>query len=193
VSSEERSVSSLRELTDPLAMRAIAHPVRLSLLEALTREGPLTATEAGELIGENPATCSFHFRQLAKYGFVEEAGSGPGRRRPWKLAHVGLRFTDMHEDAETAVAATALERTLRARHLARMDAAMQERHSYPPEWREATGQSQFLLYLTPEEMKALDSEITEALFRYRDRLTDHSKRPKGSRAVEVLLFGYLAD
>lgn len=52
----------------------MAHPVRVALLEALSLQGPMTATEAGERIGESPTTCSFHLRQLAKYGFVEEAG-----------------------------------------------------------------------------------------------------------------------
>ena len=66
-------------------MRALAHPVRLALLEALTDAGQLTATEAGERVGESPANTSFHLRQLAKYGFVEEAEGGTGRRRPWKL------------------------------------------------------------------------------------------------------------
>ena len=60
-----------RKLTDPRAMRAVAHPIRIALLEVLGSEGPLTATEAGELIGESPTTCSFHLRQLAKYGFIE--------------------------------------------------------------------------------------------------------------------------
>lgn len=56
-------------------------PVRLALLEVLTFRGPLTATEAGQLIEESPTTCSFHLRQLAKYGFVEEGWGGAGRRR----------------------------------------------------------------------------------------------------------------
>lgn len=60
-------------------MRALAHPVRSSLLELLIIDGPITATEAGERLGESPTTCSFHLRQLARYGFVEEAGGGPGR------------------------------------------------------------------------------------------------------------------
>jgi predicted ArsR family transcriptional regulator len=60
-------------------MRAVAHPVRLALLEALAQHQPMTATQAGEAIGESPTTCSFHLRMLAKYGVVEEAGSGPGR------------------------------------------------------------------------------------------------------------------
>src|SRR5215469_15363463 len=111
-----------RELTDPRTMRAITHPVRLALLEALTLEGPLTATRAAEIIGESPTTCSFHFRQLAKYGFVEEAGGGPGRLRPWRLSHRGISFTDLHDDPETAIATRALDRMLRARFVARMQA-----------------------------------------------------------------------
>ena len=78
-----------RELTDPKAMRALAHPVRLALLEAFADTETLTATEAGERVGESPANASFHLRQLAKYGFVEEAEGGTGRRRPWKLKQQG--------------------------------------------------------------------------------------------------------
>ena len=78
-----------RELTDPKAMRALAHPVRLALLEAFADTDTLTATEAGERVGESPANASFHLRQLAKYGFVEEADGGTGRRRPWKLKKGG--------------------------------------------------------------------------------------------------------
>ena len=73
-----------RRLTDPRAMRAVAHPVRIALLEVLGTEGPLTATQAGELIGESPTTCSFHLRQLAKYGFIEEVAGVAGRKRPWR-------------------------------------------------------------------------------------------------------------
>ena len=63
-------------------------------------EGPLTATQAGELIGEPPNTCSFHFRQLARYGFVEEAGPAPGRSRPWRLTTLRMHYTDLHEDPD---------------------------------------------------------------------------------------------
>ena len=97
-----------RELTDPRTMRALAHPVRLALLEALIHHGQLTATEAAEHVGESPSNCSFHLRQLAKYGFVEEAEGGAGRRRPWRAVTIGTRFTDVHEDTETALAAGAL-------------------------------------------------------------------------------------
>src|SRR3954454_13212914 len=107
------------EVTDPKAMRALAHPVRIALLEALTVHAQLTATEAGEIVGESPANTSFHLRQLAKYGFVEEAGSGAGRRRPWRRKQLGMRFTEVHDDPETAAAARELSRTWSHRYLER--------------------------------------------------------------------------
>src|SRR3954468_4033452 len=72
------------ELTDPRAMRAYAHPVRLALVGLVRRPGPLTATQAAARLGESSGTTSFHLRQLAKYGFCEEAGGGKGREKPWR-------------------------------------------------------------------------------------------------------------
>ena len=61
-------------------------------------------------MGESPANTSFHLRQLAKYGYVEEAEGGTGRRRPWKRKHLGMRFSEVHADPETAAAARELSR-----------------------------------------------------------------------------------
>jgi predicted ArsR family transcriptional regulator len=171
-------------------MRAMAHPVRLALLEALGLEGPLTATSAAEVIGESPTTCSFHFRQLAKYGFVEQAATGPGRMRSWRLTRVGTHFTDVHEDPETQIAARALARTLRERSFARLQAYFEERSSYPVRWQEVTGSSDFTLHVTPDELRALDEEITAILHRYRVRIADPERRPADSLPIEVLLFAY---
>ena len=68
------------EVRDPKAMRALAHPLRMQLIEAIGQSDTrtLTATQASELLGESPANCAFHLRTLAKYGFVEEAGGGRG-------------------------------------------------------------------------------------------------------------------
>lgn len=180
----------LREVTDARAMRAITHPVRQALLEVLGLEGSLTATQAGELIGEPPNTCSFHFRQLAKYGFVEEAGKGPGRNRPWRLTGTGMRFTDVHQDAETTMAARALDRMLRERYFSRLQAFYDTRGSYPGQWQETTGGSQYILHVTPDELRALDEQISAILLGYRDRIADPALRPDGSLPVEVLLFAY---
>jgi DNA-binding transcriptional ArsR family regulator len=179
-----------RELTDPRAMRAMAHPVRLALLDALLIEGPLTATRASELIGEPPNTCSFHLRQLAKYGFVEEAGGGRGRNRPWRLTGFAMHFTDVHEDPAARLAARSLDRVLRERYFARLQAFYANRSAYPWEWKEVTGGSQFLLHVSPDELRAVDEEITAILDRYRERISNPNLRAPDSLPVEVLLFAY---
>jgi DNA-binding Lrp family transcriptional regulator len=182
--------SEPRELTDPKTLRALTHPVRLALLEILTLEGPLTATEAGELIGESPTTCSFHFRQLAKYGFVEEAGHGPGRQRPWKLVHIGMRFSDVNDDPEMSVAAKTLERMMIDRAFGRLQNFYNTRSSYPKEWQENSGSYENILHVTVEELKKVEEECSAIFMRFRDRLADPSLRPPDSLPVEILLFGF---
>lgn len=63
-------------------MRALAHPVRLALIEILGVTRTLTTAQVSEMLGESPANCAFHLRTLDKYGFVREAGGGRGRERP---------------------------------------------------------------------------------------------------------------
>src|SRR5579862_6470379 len=139
-------VSELRDINDPKTLRALTHPVRLALLEALALEGPLTATAAGELIGESPTTCSFHFRQLAKYGFVEEADTGPGRLRPWKIINVGMRFSDVTEDQETSVAAKSLERMVFDRAMSRLASYLSTKGEFPMVWQEASQNIETILW-----------------------------------------------
>src|SRR6202035_2055218 len=88
---------SVKRLTDPRALPALAHPTRLSLIGLLRRDSPMTATRAGQLLGESSDSCSFHLRQLAKYGLVEEAGGGHGRQRPGRAT---AQFTSWPDVAE---------------------------------------------------------------------------------------------
>jgi DNA-binding transcriptional ArsR family regulator len=181
----------LREISDARTFRALGHPVRLALIETLAVEGPLTATEAGERIGESPTTCSFHLRQLARYGFVEEAGGGKGRARPWRLSGGYLEFSSVHEDPETEVAATALAGLLRERRLERYRTWLETRASYPREWRQAANEGDYLFWLTPDELDELNRELVEMLIaRGSERLTDASSRPAGALPVELLLLAY---
>ena len=179
-----------RKLTDPRAMRAVAHPVRIALLEVLGTEGPLTATQAGELIGESPTTCSFHLRQLAKYGFIEEVAGVAGRKRPWRLVHTGLTFSDVSEDPETRLAATALTRVLHSFYLDRLKEGLALRRDTPTEWQKATGASEFLLYVTVEELHELDEQMNALVKPFVERIGNPKKRPKGAAPIEVLFFAY---
>jgi DNA-binding transcriptional ArsR family regulator len=181
----------LREVSDAQTFRALGHPVRLALLEALVIEGPLTATEAAERIGESPTTCSFHLRQLARYGFVEEAGGGKGRARPWRLSTIGMQSASVHDDPETEIAAAALAGLTRERQLKRYRTWLDTRASYPKEWREAANEGDYLFWLTPEELAELNRELAEILIPLaRERLTEPGSRPAGAVPVELLLFTY---
>ena len=153
-------------------------------MEALNHHGALTATQAAEHVGESPSNCSFHLRQLAKYGFVEEAEGGTGRQRPWRVVNVGMRFSDVQEDAEAAMAAGALARVVQDRWLARARVGMEQRKDLPEEWRAVTGSDQMTLYVTPAEMKAINDHMIDLLASYRERIADPAKRPEGSRPIE---------
>jgi DNA-binding transcriptional ArsR family regulator len=181
----------LRRITDARTMRALAHPVRIALLEELVLGGALTATELGERIGESPTTCSFHLRQLAKYGFVEEAGGGKGRARPWRLTSIGISFAAPQDDPAAEIAAGTLSRLVRERQLGRYWRWAETRGTYPWAWRDASTDSEYLFYLTADELKALNRELHDLLMpRFRDRLADPAVRPAGSVPVELLLFSY---
>jgi DNA-binding transcriptional ArsR family regulator len=81
------------EISDPKAIRALAHPLRLDLLDLVGTAGPVTAAQCGRILGVSQASCSFHLRQLAKYGFVEDAGPGADRReRQWRMPDPRLRL-----------------------------------------------------------------------------------------------------
>jgi len=183
-----------RQLTVPRELRALAHPARLALREALAEHGPLTATEAAEHVGESPSSCSWHLRQLAKFGFVEEAGSASGRRRPWRPTAYGLSFiVDDTQDPETQAAGRALERLFADRYLDRAARALRARASLPTAWQRATGTQQFVLHVTAEELAALNEEVMAVLTRYHDRVADPARRPADARTVDAVLFTYLRD
>ncbi len=182
--------TDLRRVSDAKTMRALSHPVRLALIESLSVDGPLTATEASERIGESPTTCSFHLRQLARYGFVEEAGSGPGRNRPWKMTSIGMTISASDSDREADTALSVLRRLFRERYFSRLQAWEETRGTYPKEWQDASNESEYVLWVTPEEAKSVVNEVFSTLIRFQDRLAHPELRPEGSMPVEALTFFY---
>jgi DNA-binding transcriptional ArsR family regulator len=181
----------LRKVDDARTLRALAHPVRIELLEALSLGGAMTATELGDQIGESPTTCSFHLRQLAKYGFVEEAGGGKGRARPWRMTSIGMQVSNTHDDPETEIAASTLFRLIRERQLNRYQTWLDTKATYPRQWRDAAEDSELVLYLTAEELKQLNDELLALVqSRFVERLTEPSLRPADAVPVEMLIFSY---
>ena len=182
--------SERQTLSDAGRLRALTHPVRIALLRELMLYGPLTATEASELIGEARVTCSFHFRQLAKYGVVEEAGGGKGRARRWRMTTTGLSVT-AREDLASQLAEDALLRMVRQQQIDRYWTWLNTRSRYPRRWKDAAQDSEYVFHLTVEELEQLSTDLDSILMPlFQKRMADPSKRPAGSVPVQLLLLSH---
>jgi DNA-binding transcriptional ArsR family regulator len=173
------------ELTDPVALRAFAHPIRLALMGLLRREGPLTATQAANLLGESVPTCSFHLRQMAKYGLVERAEGADAREKPWRATALVTRWGGSTDDPEVRAAEDQLNAVIMRGYFDRAVAWLRRRDNDPPEWRAVTGAGDALLFLTAEELGELMRRQEDIAAEYRARQTDPSLRPPGARAVSI--------
>jgi DNA-binding transcriptional ArsR family regulator len=178
-------------IKDPQAIRAMAHPVRLSLLELLAHAGTLTATQASEVLGESPANCAFHLRTLAKYGFVEEAGGGRGRERPWRRTHVAYNFAEATAgNPEYSAAVHALTDMVFSERLDVARATLAARGQWPDDWQGALGESEMVMYLTPAEAREFNDDLVKLFSRHQDRLDHPERRPQDALPVEFLSLTY---
>jgi DNA-binding transcriptional ArsR family regulator len=179
---------SVRRLRDARELKALAHPVRMRLQRALYDRGSATATELAEMIGESPANCSWHLRQLAKYGFVEEAGGGTGRNRPWRPVARPLSWSEGDETGEVAAAGDHLSSMFHEQEFA----GLRDWHTWwrtdPPEWREAANFTQSLAWLTAGELAELNEALVEVVMRYGERVRDPAERPPEARQVRIFAF-----
>src|ERR1700712_96327 len=70
---------------DLVALKALAHPLRVEIFDALSTYGSFTASGLAERLGESSGATSYHLRQLEKHGFVREVdGKGTARERWWE-------------------------------------------------------------------------------------------------------------
>ena len=178
-----RSVTRLR---DPRALRALAHPTRLSLVGLLRVEGPLTATRAAQLLGESSASMSFHLRQLAKYGLVEEAGGGKGRERPWRATAMFTNLPDVAENPDVAVAADLLTSVIADRYFEDLMRWLEARQAEPQEWQRVAQFGDTFLYVTPDELAALSEQTQQMMDQFIDRQAHPELRPPDARLVTYL-------
>jgi DNA-binding transcriptional ArsR family regulator len=179
----------LRRMRDANMVRALAHPSRIRLMEELAFSGPMTATELAGRVGESAANCSWHLRQLARYGFVEEAGGGAGRRRPWQVVLQRNEWQQEPDDAELAAAGNAAANVILSRELEALDAWRAAEHASSPEWRDVPFITQSMGWLTAEELTQAGKEITAVVTRYLHRVNDPASRPAGGRPIRFMAWG----
>jgi len=175
------------DVTDPMAIRALAHPLRLDLLELLGMAGPTTAAQCGRVLGVPQANCSFHLRQLAKYGFVEYAGPGRDRReRLWRVTEFNLRLRsgDAATEAVTGELGTVYLKRLLQEILDHAERARDE----SPDWRDTGGMTAGIALLSAAEYAEIYEQWLALVQPYFDRAEGAGlKLPQGQRYVRYLL------
>jgi DNA-binding transcriptional ArsR family regulator len=177
---------TVKQLTDPKALRALAHPIRLRLLGQLRIHGQLTATQAGELLGESSASCSFHLRQLAKYGLVEESGGGHGRERPWRATTMFTSWPEVADDPKVDAAADLLRGVIAEYYMASLMRWLEVRPDEPEEWQQAAQFGDTAIYVTAAELTELAERIRALVDAYLARHSDPALRPPDARLVSYL-------
>ncbi|WP_313750301.1 helix-turn-helix domain-containing protein [Streptomyces parvus] len=176
----------LDPVQDGAALKALTHPLRLTLLGLLRQHGPATASELAVRTGESSASTSYHLRVLAKYAFVAEADHRDSRERRWKSLHDVTSWSNeaMHRSPGGSVILSVLRR----RQVEHLQQSL-DRHEadlasgrLSEEWQEPSGVSDLMPRLTPESL----AELWEVLRAKTAELT--ARDAEDPRAEQVVLF-----
>jgi DNA-binding transcriptional ArsR family regulator len=155
---------------DPRMLRAIAHPLRASLLYELYARGSATATDLAEAVGQPVNSVSFHLRQLAKYGLIEDdpdAAGADGRQRWWRPAMAeGLRVSD-RELSQTKEGRAGLE-VFRRNVVAHWQALVARFFAHHEDTGEVWASSDVPMLLSDEEAKACNTEVLAVLRKWHE-------------------------
>lgn len=168
-------------VTDPERIRALAHPIRLELLDFLKDTTEATATECAAHVRESVASCSFHLRMLEKYGYIERA-ERRGREKPWRVREREVTF-DARPDSEvpgSLLAVQELASLAVTREADRVSRFLSQAGDEPDEWVQASTVTTGSFWVTAEELAELSREIQDLLDRFSER-TDPAARPDGAR------------
>ncbi len=176
-----------RRVDDIEALRAFVHPLRLRLLSLLRVDGPATASDLARRVGESSGSTSYHLRQLARFGFVEDDPEQASKReRVWRAAHrwtqvPAASFVDDPERWEVVgrLANQQIEQWMNA-----LNAFLANPQSWGEQWIDAATIDDFRLRVSPERQKALNAEVEGVIDRYKD---EASEQPDGE--IVTMFFG----
>lgn len=175
------------ELTDERDLEALAHPIRMRLLTMLRVDGPSTASKLAERIGESSGVTSYHLRQLAGRGFIEEAPDlGTKRERWWKAEkHITSYSPATFVDSPSAqrLSVTVRRQWLNWQQLAALT-YLAEEPEWGADWADAAGQDDLLLHLNSDQLREMTGEILDVVKHYRA----NPATADDSRAADVLVF-----
>ncbi|HEX5558607.1 MAG TPA: winged helix-turn-helix domain-containing protein [Gaiellales bacterium] len=173
-----------RYLRDPRQIRALAHPARMAIIDALASGDELTATECAAVTGLSPSATAYHLKLLERYGFAEPAPArSDGRDRPWRATNRRTSFYLESSTPATAAAAAAVALAFLDGSRTIAEEFMAAEREEPAEWRDVAALANTDLWLTVEETRAVAAALAAVVAPYRDRTL--GERPDGTRRVRV--------
>ena len=178
------AVAARQVVTDPARIRALAHPLRLRLLQVLDDEGEATATRCAGITGESVASCAFHLGMLGKYGFAERAPAR-GREKPWRAVSRGRETRFDAGDAGGLRASGELAALVLEEQAARLRAWLADAVADDPSWVLASTISTSSFWATQAELLELRDKVAELTEPYQARWRDPQQRPEASRPARL--------
>jgi DNA-binding transcriptional ArsR family regulator len=182
---------------DARSLRGLAHPLRMQLLTALRQHGPATASQLADRLGESSGATSYHLRQLAAHGFVEDAPEhGKGRERWWRAVDEGIVFdTAEFEDTSPEVQGLAevFLHEVASAHGRELSGWLGTRDRWSEPWARASDMSDMTLRLTPDLAAELVGKMHELIDGYRDRAPDKDTPDAEQVRIHTHLFPIETD
>ncbi|MGW1886612.1 ArsR/SmtB family transcription factor [Streptomyces sp. NPDC001970] len=174
---------------DPRSLRGLAHPLRMRLLTALRHHGPATASQLADRLGESSGATSYHLRQLASYGFVEDDPErGKGRERWWKAAQQSLLFDESlygDPDPQTRGAVNVFMHEVATMHAQELSTWLGTMRGWPDAWPKSADMSDFTLRLSPAQLRELNDKTHALIESYRE-----VEPGEGSERVRIHLHAF---
>ena len=178
---------------DAAKLHALAHPLRSRLLASLRAHGPATATTLAQRLGTNSGATSYHLRQLAEVGLIEEdEAQGRGRERVWRSAHdvTSWSDSDFSEDPSDRAASDWLYGH-HVRTTSRfVEDWLESRQEWSTPWRNAADSRDYNLTLTAEQLRALTEELHAVIGRHRDAAEEVEPAPTDAERVVLILHAF---
>jgi predicted ArsR family transcriptional regulator len=167
---------------DVAGLRALSHPARLRMLGLLRSDGPATATTLAVRLGLNTGATSYHLRQLAQHGFVEDdVERGSGRERWWRATHQSTTTApEAPADDSARDSLDAYVQAVAVIHTEQLQQAVEERGLLPADWRRATTVSDWNIRLTAKRARALVDALVAVV-------EDADEEPDGGDAAEFVV------
>ncbi|MEU6722199.1 helix-turn-helix domain-containing protein [Nonomuraea wenchangensis] len=185
-----------RHVRDLDTLKALGHPLRMKLYRALYVAGTATASHLADQVDEAVSLVSYHLRKLAAHGLIEEApvAGGDARERWWRpvAESISTRDSDFRDSPEEVAVHAAVSRAHARQQHEMYEGYLDAQMGWEPGWRDAAFSSEYLMWLTPDELRGFGDELRELADRWRarGRAAREAGDTEGRETVALHMYGF---